>query len=62
MCWSDLRATPELFVVAAVDLVGDAPEPELAARLRTVSDWLEGQHDVSHCVLTLSVPEDATLT
>lgn len=49
-------------MVAAVDLVGDAPGPELALRLRQVARWLEGQHDVSHCVLTLSVPEDATLS
>lgn len=50
-----------LFVVAAVDLVGDDDEPSLARRLRRVEADLETEPVVEDLVLTLSPPEDEAL-
>jgi cation diffusion facilitator family transporter len=51
-----------LFVVAAVDLTGDDRESDLAVRLRKVESDIEKQDVVEDAVLTLSLPEDASLT
>jgi cation diffusion facilitator family transporter len=51
----------KVFLVAAVDLTGDAPEPEVAQRLHAVTARIEGREHVERAVLTLSVPEDETL-
>lgn len=47
-----------IYVVAAVDLVGDLPESKVAAQLATVEDLLQAQPNVAHAVLTLSRPGD----
>jgi cation diffusion facilitator family transporter len=50
-----------LFVVAAVDLTGDDREPDLAVRLRKVETDVEQSENIEDAVLTLSLPEDASL-
>ena len=45
-----------VYVVAAVDLVGDAPESEIAGRLITVGRAVEEDEHVVEAVLTLSAP------
>ncbi|MGT2426933.1 cation diffusion facilitator family transporter [Amnibacterium kyonggiense] len=45
-----------VFVVAAVDLVGDAPEHEIASRLARLGRSLEQDEHVVEAVLTLSEP------
>jgi hypothetical protein len=45
-----------LFVVAAVDLVGDRPEHETATRLAAVARAIEEHEYVVEAVLTLSEP------
>ncbi|WP_243059501.1 cation diffusion facilitator family transporter [Nocardioides sp. SR21] len=50
-----------LFVVAAVDLVGDDTESSLAVRLRAVEHDIEKHPLVEDAVLTLSQPGDAGL-
>lgn len=51
-----------LFVVAAVDLTGDDPEPGLAVRLRQVESDIEQNDVVEDAVLTLALPQDPALT
>ncbi len=51
-----------LFVVAAVDLTGDDREPDLAVRLRKVESDVEENENIEDAVLTLSLPEDPSLT
>jgi cation diffusion facilitator family transporter len=51
-----------LFVVAAVDLTGDDREADLAVRLRRVEADIELDELIEDAVLTLSLPEDASLT
>jgi cation diffusion facilitator family transporter len=48
-----------VFLVAAVDLTEDAPEHEVAVRLRRLSEALEQRPHVRRAILTLSVPGDA---
>jgi cation diffusion facilitator family transporter len=48
----------KVYLVAAVDLLEDAPEHEVAARLRSLSDELEQRPHVLRAVLTLSLPGD----
>lgn len=48
-----------VFLVAAVDLTDDAPEHEVAARLRRIAEELERRPHVLRAILTLSLPEDA---
>ncbi len=50
-----------LFVVAAVDLTGDDPEPDLARRLRQVESDIEHRELIEDAVLTLALPEDPVL-
>lgn len=50
-----------LFVVAAVDLVGDEPESSLAVRLRRVEAELETEPMIEDAVLTLALPEEPSL-
>jgi cation diffusion facilitator family transporter len=45
-----------VYVVAAVDLVGDAPEHEIARRLVTVGRAIEEDEHVVEAILTLSQP------
>ncbi|PUA82114.1 cation transporter [Nocardioides currus] len=52
----------KVFLVAAVDLTGDSPETEVARRLRTITERIEGHDNVARAVLTLSSPEDESLT
>ena len=51
-----------LFIVAAVDLTGDDREADLAVRLRKVETDIESDELIEDAVLTLSLPEDASLT
>ncbi|WP_367276700.1 cation diffusion facilitator family transporter [Amnibacterium sp.] len=48
-----------VFLVAAVDLTEDAPEHEVAVRLRRLAQGLEERPHVRRAILTLSVPGDA---
>lgn len=51
----------KVYVVAAVDLVGDAKESELAVRLRTVERHLEEHPMVQEVVLTPAAPGEKAL-
>ena len=51
-----------LFLVAAVDLVGDDPEGLLAVRLRRVETDIERDDLIEDAVLTLAQPDDPDLT
>lgn len=51
-----------LFVVAAVDLVGDDREAHLAVRLRQVEADIEGDDIIEDAVLTLAPPDEPSLT
>jgi cation diffusion facilitator family transporter len=48
-----------LFVIASVDLVGDAAESKVARTLRTLEHRLEEHPYVAEAVLTVSEPDDA---
>ena len=50
-----------VFLVAAVDLVGDDTESNVAVALRRVESALERNPHIEKAVLTLSVPADASL-
>jgi cation diffusion facilitator family transporter len=50
-----------VFLVAAVDLVGDKAEHDLAGALRTIEADLERDEHVAEAVLTLSAPGDPGL-
>ncbi|MCW2816241.1 MAG: cation diffusion facilitator family transporter [Nocardioides sp.] len=50
-----------VFVVAAVDLVGDDTEDHLAVRLRRVESAVETDELIEDAVLTLAQPDDADL-
>ncbi len=52
--------TDRLYLVAAVDLVGDAPESDVASRLGAVCATLERRPDIQRAVLTLSRPGTTT--
>ncbi len=51
-----------LFVVAAVDLVGDDTEPNLALRFRAVETEIERSGMIEDAVLTLAPPDEPALT
>ena len=51
-----------LYLVAAVDIVGEATETTVAHRLREVERELEVEEVVEEAVLTLSTPEEPALT
>lgn len=51
-----------LFVVAAVDLVGDDTEPHLALRFRRVEADVERDPMIEDAVLTLAPPDEPALT
>ena len=48
-----------VYLVAAVDLTDDAPEHEVAIRLRRLAQSLEERPHVRRAIITLSVPGDA---
>ena len=47
-----------IYLVAAIDLVGDAPESQVATRLFAIADALEERPEIQRAVLTLSRPGD----
>jgi len=49
----------KVYLVAAVDLTEDAPEHEVAIRLRRIAEELQERPHILRAVLTLSLPEDA---
>ncbi len=49
-----------IYLVGAVDLVGDASESDVAARLATVSDALQQRPEIVRATLTLTRPGDRT--
>jgi cation diffusion facilitator family transporter len=51
----------KVLLMAAVDLAGDAPEPEVAQRLRAIATRIEQHELVERAFLTLAVPADPTL-
>jgi cation diffusion facilitator family transporter len=51
-----------LFVIAAVDLVGDDPEPNLALRFRRVESDIEQEPLIEDAVLTLAPPDEPVLS
>ena len=50
-----------VFAVGAVDLVGDAPESEVAWRLRAIEAQVEAHPMVMRAVLTLATPQEPAL-
>lgn len=50
-----------LYLVAAVDLVGDAPEGQVARKLRAIERDLETDDLIASAVLTLSVDDEPSL-
>lgn len=50
----------QIFLVAAVDLVGDAAESDVAARLALIADAVRDRPAIERAVLTLTRPDDAT--
>ena len=51
----------KVLLMAAVDLAGDAPEPEVATRLREIATRIEEHELVARAFLTLAVAADPTL-
>ncbi len=51
----------QMLLVAGLDLTGEEPESQVARRLRRLELLLEDDPNITDAVLTLSVPEDATL-
>ncbi len=50
----------KIFLVAAVDVTGNAPESEVAARLYRIEDALNERPEIERAILTLSRPGDPT--
>ncbi|QCB97007.1 cation transporter [Arthrobacter sp. PAMC25564] len=51
----------KLYLVAAVDLLGDHPEHEVAVTLRRIERELEDHETVEEAVLTLATPDEPSL-
>jgi cation diffusion facilitator family transporter len=51
----------QLLLVAAVDLVGDDPEPSVALRLKALADDLESDGRILEAVLTLATPDEPSI-
>jgi cation diffusion facilitator family transporter len=49
----------QVFLVAAVDLEGDAPESDIAEHLRRLNERLQAEPHILRAVLTLSTSEEA---
>jgi hypothetical protein len=49
-----------IYLVAAVDLIGDAAESNVAARLNAIADALAERPEIVRAVLTLTRPGDTT--
>ncbi|WP_019200396.1 cation diffusion facilitator family transporter [Tsukamurella sp. 1534] len=50
----------KLFLVAAVDIEGDLPESQVAARLAAIADEIDGSPQIARALLTLTRPGDTT--
>lgn len=58
MLFLEFTGPGKVLVVVAVDLAGDAAEPDLARRVQRIEDDITGLDEVSRCLVTLSSPSD----
>lgn len=52
----------QILLIAAVDLVGDAPESHIGEQLRRIERELEASPYVTEAILTPAAPSQATIT
>ena len=60
--WLEVVGPRMIFVIGDVDLTGDDTEPHVAIRLRSLEAKISASPAVAGAVLSLSAPDEPTLT